>query len=90
MKYRFLRCISTAIIILGLSFLFEKQAYGYADPGSGLMAIQIIGATLSSAGFYFRHKLLKIFPSRKRKAAEQQNLEATSTTTSKQNDSVGE
>ena len=40
---------------------FEGTAHAYADPGSGLMALQILGSTLAGVGFYFRQKLGRFF-----------------------------
>lgn len=49
---------STAIVcLLGMSMIFLQPAYAYSDPGSGLLAVQILGATLSAIGFYLRHKI---------------------------------
>jgi hypothetical protein len=38
-----------------------KPAYAYADPGSGLMAIQIVGATLAGFLFLTRKWILNMF-----------------------------
>lgn len=40
---------------------FQGTAHAYADPGSGLLALQIIGSTLAGVGFYFRQKIGKLF-----------------------------
>jgi len=41
--------------------IFVQPAYAYVDPGSGLLAVQILGAAVSGIGFYLRHKILRIF-----------------------------
>ncbi|HEX3967639.1 MAG TPA: hypothetical protein VHW70_06720 [Edaphobacter sp.] len=51
----------TLMLLVALSFTFERQAYAYVDPGSGLLIFQGIGATLSAALFYFRRRLKNIF-----------------------------
>ena len=37
-----------------------KPAYGYADPGSGLMAIQIVGSTFAGFLFLARKRILDL------------------------------
>jgi hypothetical protein len=50
------------IFCLGCLLLaFQGTAQAYADPGSGLLALQIIGSTLAGIGFYFRQKIGKFF-----------------------------
>jgi len=41
-----------------------KAAYGvngYIDPGTGLLALQIVGSILASALYYFRSKVASLF-----------------------------
>jgi hypothetical protein len=45
-----------------------KPAYGYADPGTGLMAVQILGSTLAGFLFLTRKRVLD-WASRIRKLA---------------------
>lgn len=40
---------------------FAKPAYGYVDPGSGLLAVQIGGSMLAGALFVVRSKLRRLF-----------------------------
>lgn len=41
---------------------FERPAHAlYADPGSGLLALQVLGSTLAGVTFYFRQKVGKFF-----------------------------
>jgi hypothetical protein len=50
------------VFCLGCVLLaFQGTAHAYADPGSGLLALQIIGSTLAGVGFYFRQKIGKLF-----------------------------
>ena len=37
----------------------------YTDPGSGVMLLQVLLATLAGAGFYFRSFFFRIFGRRK-------------------------
>ena len=56
-----LRIFPLALILLGASLLFERPAYGYADPGTGLLAIQAVGSALVAAGWYLRKKIYSLF-----------------------------
>jgi hypothetical protein len=38
-----------------------KPLYAYADPGTGLMAIQILGATFAGFLFLIRKRILELF-----------------------------
>lgn len=55
------RFFLTVFCVAGLLLAFQGTAHAYADPGSGLLALQIIGSTLAGIGFYFRQKIGKIF-----------------------------
>ncbi len=57
----FLRIFPLALILLGASLLFEQPAYAYADPGTGLLAIQAVGSALVAAGWYLRKKIYSLF-----------------------------
>src|SRR5271168_5328866 len=37
----------TVMLVVALSFTFERQAHAYVDPGSGLLLFQGISATIS-------------------------------------------
>lgn len=53
--------------LLGLLMALTRPAYGYVDPGSGLLTIQIGGSMLAGALFMFRSKvrrLLRISPAK--------------------------
>lgn len=45
------------LVVVGLSLLFERPAYAYADPGTGLLAIQALGSALIATGWYLRRKI---------------------------------
>ena len=38
-----------------------KPLYAYADPGTGLMAIQILGATFAGFLFFIRRRIIEFF-----------------------------
>lgn len=56
-----LSLLSLALIALGAAILFERPAYAYADPGSGLLAIQAAGSALVATGWYLRRKIYLFF-----------------------------
>jgi hypothetical protein len=51
----------TLMLLIALSFTFERQAHAYVDPGSGLLIFQGISAAFSGALFYFRRRLKNLF-----------------------------
>jgi hypothetical protein len=51
----------TLMLLVMLSFTFERQAHAYVDPGSGLLIFQGISALFSGALFYFRRRLRSLF-----------------------------
>lgn len=57
---RLSRYFLTAFCLASLLLAFQGTAQAYADPGSGLLALQIIGSTLAGIGFYFRQKIGKL------------------------------
>jgi hypothetical protein len=59
---RFSRFLITSLCIGWLMLAFERPAHAlYADPGSGLLALQVLGSTLAGVTFYFRQKMSKFF-----------------------------
>jgi hypothetical protein len=57
----------TSLVVLAiaqfitLAIAFQKPAYAYADPGSGLLLLQIAGSMAAGALFIVRSKLRKLF-----------------------------
>lgn len=49
------------IELLVLLAAFTKPAYGYVDPGSGLLAFQVGGSMLAGGLFILRSKIRKLF-----------------------------
>jgi hypothetical protein len=49
--------IELAVLLVALT----KPAYGYIDPGSGLLAVQVGGSMLAGALFVLRSKLRRLF-----------------------------
>jgi hypothetical protein len=69
----FLRIFPLALVLLGAVLLFERPAYAYADPGTGLLAVQAAGSALVAAGWYLRRKIYALFH---RGAAKSQESDA--------------
>jgi hypothetical protein len=57
----FLRIFPLALMLLGAIILFERPAHAYADPGTGLLAIQAAGSAMVAAGWYLRRKIYSLF-----------------------------
>jgi hypothetical protein len=55
------RVFPLTLILIGAALLFERPAYAYADPGSGLLAVQAIGSALIAGGWYLRKKIYSLF-----------------------------
>ena len=54
---KLLHAFPLLVILLGLVLLFEQPAYAYADPGTGLLAIQAAGSALVATGWYLRRRI---------------------------------
>jgi hypothetical protein len=52
--------VSVLLVIAGAALLFERPAYAYADPGTGLLAIQAVGSALVATGWYLRRKIFTL------------------------------
>lgn len=57
---RILRIIPIILISVGATLLFERQAYAYTDPGTGLLAVQAAGSALVATGWYLRRKIYSL------------------------------
>jgi hypothetical protein len=49
------------LLFIALGCTFERQAYAYVDPGSGLLIFQGVSAAVSGALFYFRRRIKAMF-----------------------------
>jgi hypothetical protein len=61
MTHKLKYLIVTVLLIIALGFTFERRAYAYVDPGSGLLIFQGISAVVSGALLYFRRRLKGLF-----------------------------
>lgn len=39
----------------------ERRAWGYVDPGSGLLALQTLGSVLAGFGYFLRRRIRRLF-----------------------------
>ncbi len=72
-----LRVLPLALILAGAALLFERPAYAYADPGTGLLAIQAVGSALVAGGWYLRKKISSLFHRNQPARQEQQEFSST-------------
>jgi len=47
--------------IAGLILMTEQRAHAYVDPGSGLLFLQMLGASVAGGLFFLRDRLRKLF-----------------------------
>jgi hypothetical protein len=59
--FRTLLILLTVAQFLALAIAFQKPAYAYADPGSGLLFLQVAASMAAGALFIVRSKLRKLF-----------------------------
>ena len=62
-RVNLLHIFSVTLILLGAVLVFERPAYAYADPGTGLLAVQAAGSALVATGWYLRRKIYSLFRS---------------------------
>jgi hypothetical protein len=53
--------VCVAAWLLAVLTTFSVRAYGYMDPGSGLLALQVVGSTIAGMGFLVRKRVLQFF-----------------------------
>ena len=54
---KLLHIFPLVLIVAGASLIFEQRAYAYADPGTGVLAIQAFGSALVATGWYLRRRI---------------------------------
>jgi hypothetical protein len=54
---KLLKTLPLLIIFVGATMLSQRAAYAYADPGTGLLAIQAAGSAIIATGWYLRRKI---------------------------------
>jgi hypothetical protein len=59
--YAVLDLVLMAVLILAVLCVLARPAYAYVDPGSGLLALQVISSTFAGMIFLVRKRLRRIF-----------------------------
>ena len=72
---RFISISLAVFCCLCLVIATERRAYAYIDPGTGMMALQTITASLAAAGYFMRRKIAALFG--RKKPAESAVLPST-------------
>jgi len=49
------------MMLTGVLLVFQRQAFAYTDPGTGLLAIQAAGSALVAVGWVLRRKVSSLF-----------------------------
>lgn len=57
---KLLLVIPYTLLLVGALLLFQRPAYAYTDPGTGLLAIQAVGSALIATGWFLRQKIYSI------------------------------
>jgi hypothetical protein len=70
-----LRIFPLILILFGATLLFEQTAHAYADPGTGLLAVQAAGSALVATGWYLRRKIYALFQQSTPKAEPEKLLD---------------
>ncbi len=60
-RMKLLQIFPVVLILVGAMLAFERPAYAYADPGTGLLAVQAVGSALVATGWYLRRKIYSFF-----------------------------
>lgn len=54
-------CVVTLAMLFSLSLAFERRAYAYVDPGSGLLMLQAAGTVVTGVLFTLRRRIKSLF-----------------------------
>jgi len=65
------------LALIGAALVCERPAYAYADPGTGLLAIQAVGSALVATGWYLRRKIYSFLHREPAKTQSEENSVAT-------------
>jgi hypothetical protein len=63
MTVRFCHTALTICLIFSLLSFFERPAYAYVDPGSGILAYQAISAFFAGTFFFCRRRIRNMLQS---------------------------
>ncbi len=51
----------TVVQVIILVAAIERPAYGYVDPGSGILVVQFVGSACSAGLFFLRRRIRQLF-----------------------------
>lgn len=54
---KLLQILPIFLVLAGVALVSQEPAYAYADPGTGLLAVQAVGSALIATGWYLRRKI---------------------------------
>jgi hypothetical protein len=60
MRFRIYHLALTVCLVFAVACAFERPAYGYVDPGSGILACQAISAMFAGVIYYFRRRVMSV------------------------------
>ena len=58
---RFASPLLGMLLFVSLVIASERRAWGYVDPGSGLLALQGAASFVATVAYYFRRKIRALF-----------------------------
>jgi hypothetical protein len=61
LRLKFTYSVVTVAMFFTLSLAFERRAYAYVDPGSGLLMLQAAGTVLTGVLFTLRRRIKSLF-----------------------------
>jgi hypothetical protein len=61
LRLKVLYSFVTIAMFLSLGLAFERRAYAYVDPGSGLLMLQAAGTVLTGVLFTLRRRIKSLF-----------------------------
>jgi hypothetical protein len=61
MRLHFSQALVSLALLFCLCLCLERRAYGYVDPGSGLLILQGIGTVLTGVLFTMRRRIRALF-----------------------------
>jgi hypothetical protein len=66
---RFVSFSLSVVLVLALVVASERRAWGYVDPGSGLIALQTIASVLAAWAYMVRRRIRAFFTRKKQDPA---------------------
>ncbi len=67
---RVISCLLAVSCIFFFLVASQGRAWGYVDPGSGLLALQGFATALAGVTYYMRRRIMALFGRRKKESAK--------------------